>query len=171
MKNQKIENVVGALAVGLSDALLQGAENLAPEPGQAAAAITLLRHEPGMPIELLRRALHLSHPGTVRLVDRLVKNDLVERRRSLEDKRAVALHLTDEGEKSCDAILASRQNRLERALKVFSAEERETFGLLAQKLLKSLVENADHGYSVCRLCNLQACPQCPVEAALEEQNP
>jgi DNA-binding MarR family transcriptional regulator len=166
MTEQRTENMVGALALALSDALLHGASLQAPEPGQAAAAITLLRHEPGMPIETLRRALGLSHPGTVRLVDRLATGGLVERRPSARDGRAVALYLTEAGERSCTAILATRLEHVTRALAVLDPEERRAFGVLTEKLLASLVRNEEHAYSVCRLCDTEACADCPVTDTL-----
>ena len=166
MTDAKIENVVGALVLALSDALHQGAQDRAPEPGPAAAAITLLGHEPGMPIERLRRALRLSHPGAVRLVDRLVADGLLVRQASPKDRRAVALHLTEAGERSCAAILAARQGSVASALQVLSPVERESLGVLAEKLLGGLVRDADQAYSICRLCDQGACDECPVDAAL-----
>ncbi|WP_112809175.1 MarR family winged helix-turn-helix transcriptional regulator [Ensifer sp.] len=167
---KKTENVVGALVLGLADAVLQQTENHAPEKGQAAAAIALLRHEPGMTIEQMRRALGMSHPGAVRLIDRLAKDGLVARRPSVQDKRAVALHLTQAGETSCDAILKARYQRIADALDVFEPSERETFRLLTEKLLAAFVRDADHAYSVCRLCDVNACPDCPVVCSLQSQN-
>lgn len=167
MADRRTENVVGALTLALSDALLRGAESEAPERGQAAAAIALLRHEPGMPIELLRRALGLSHPGTVRLVDRLVDDGLVTRRPSVHDRRAVALHLTETGEASCSAILGTRFDRIARALDLLDPSEKAMFGQLAEKLLGAFVRDVDHGYSVCRLCDAEACVDCPVARALD----
>ena len=167
MRKRKIENVVGALALALSDPLHLDTQAQAPEPGPAAAAIALIGHEPGLTIEQLRRALRLSHPGTVRLVDRLAKDGLVERRASLEDRRAVALHLTHAGEASFAAILTARQTSIAWALKSLSSEEREMFGRLAEKLLGSLVQDVDKAYQVCRLCDRQSCEACPVEEALE----
>lgn len=166
-KDAKIQNIVGALVLALSDALLQETQQQAPEPGPAAAAIALLGHEPGMPIERLRRALQLSHPGAVRLVDRLVADGLVIRRASPDDRRAVALHLTDAGERSCTAILGARQERLARALDTLEPHERETLGRITEKLLGSLVQNIDQAYAVCRLCDPKICTDCPVDGALK----
>ena len=121
-----------------------------------------------MPIERLRRALHLSHPGAVRLVDRLVADGLVVRRPSLEDRRAVALHLTDAGERGRVAILGARRQSLARALKSMDPLEREMLGRLTEKLLAGLVQDLDHGYAVCRLCDHEVCMDCPVDGALQE---
>jgi len=167
MKKCKIENVVGALALALSDPLHRDTQAQAPEPGPAAAAIALIGHEPRLTIEQLRRALRLSHPGTVRLVDRLANDGLVERQASLEDRRAVALHLTRAGQASFAAILTARRTSIASALKSLSSDERETFGRLAEKLLGSLIPDVDKAYQVCRLCDRQSCDACPVEGALE----
>jgi DNA-binding MarR family transcriptional regulator len=166
MAGTKLENIVGALALALSDDLLRKVQDQAPEPGPAAAAIALLRHEPGMTIERLRRALELSHSGAVRLVDRLVADGLVVRRPGTVDRRAVALHLTGEGEGRCDAILAARQGSMGRALAMLDEDERLILGSLTEKLLAGLIGTVDNAYSVCRLCDTGACRDCPVERAL-----
>lgn len=166
MHNHRADNILGALALALSDTVLRGVEAEAPEPGQAASAIALLRHEPGMPIERLRRALALSHPGAVRLVDRLAARGLIERRPSSGDRRAVALHLTPAGEQSCTAILSARFERLEGALDILGATDRLALERLAEKLLIGIVRDVDHAYSVCRLCDVDACVDCPVARSL-----
>jgi DNA-binding MarR family transcriptional regulator len=166
MAGTKLENIVGALALALSDDLLRKVQDQAPEPGPAAAAIALLRHEPGMTIERLRRALGLSHSGAVRLVDRLVADDLAVRRPGPVDRRAVALHLTGKGEGRCDAILAARQGSMARALGTLDEDERRVLGSLTEKLLAGLIGTVDDAYSVCRLCDAGACCDCPVERAL-----
>lgn len=168
MDDRRTANIVGALALALADSFLSAAAAAAPEPGQAAAAIALLRHEPGMPIERMRHALALSHPGTVRLIDRLVADGLVERRPGLHDRRSVALHLTQDGERRCTRILGVRHDRLARALDVLGPDERAAYARLTEKLLSAFVENERHAYSVCRLCDTGACTDCPVEAALDD---
>lgn len=167
MNNGRIENIVGALALALADTLLDGTAREAPEPGHAAAAIALLRHDPGMPIERLRHALSLSHPGAVRLVDRLAASGLIERRPAIHDRRSVALHLTREGEQSCMRILAARDARIAQALSTLDPDERQMFGRLTEKLLGALVKDERDAYSVCRLCDAAACADCPVEKALD----
>ncbi|TIM09992.1 MAG: MarR family transcriptional regulator [Mesorhizobium sp.] len=166
MTDSRIENVIGALAVAFADILQRDAQAKAPEPGPAASAITLIGHVPGLSIERLRRALSLSHSGTVRLVDRLVAEGLAARFSAPDDHRAVALRLTPLGETTCSAILSARQKGLASALAVLSQEELQEFGNLAAKLLRGLVSTEDHAYRICRLCNYTACLDCPVEAEL-----
>lgn len=171
MSAQRTENVVGALALVLSDALLREAQSQAPELGPAAAAINLVGSEPGLSIERLRRALGLSHPGAVRLVDRLVADGLMRRAPSDRDRRAVALRLTEAGEAGALAIRQARQRSLAAALQVLTAEEQASLTALAEKLLGSLVSNEDEAYAVCRLCDHDACTDCPVDLALEIVGP
>ena len=165
------DNVVGALALALADAMLREAQGQAPEPGPAAAALALLGHDPGMPIERLRRALGLSHPGAVRLVDRLASDGLVVREPSQLDRRAVALRLTPAGEATCRAVIASRDGPLARAMALLTDQERQTFGALAEKVLRGFVADLDHAYAICRLCDYEACVNCPVDDELTRREP
>lgn len=159
-------NVIGALALALADDLSRAAQARAPEAGSAAAALALLDHEPGMAIERLRRALGLSHPGAVRLVDRLTADGLVIRKPAERDRRAVALHLTDTGAMSARAILSARGESLRRGLATLSAKERDTFAALAETMLRGILRGEDHAYALCRLCDQSVCADCPVEAEL-----
>lgn len=166
MTKERTANIVGALALAIADAVLREAEAKAPEAGPAAAAISLLAHEPGMSVDRLRRALGLSHPGAVRLVDRLEAEGAVIRKASEHDGRAVALHLTDAGRKTSAKIRAARRGSLARMLDALSADERATLGKLTEKMLRAVVENVDQAYSVCRLCDEVVCVDCPVDEAL-----
>jgi DNA-binding MarR family transcriptional regulator len=58
-----------------------------------------------MSIDALRSGVGLSHPGAVRLVDRLAARGLVARRASADDGRRVALHLTRAGEAMAASIM------------------------------------------------------------------
>lgn len=161
MNTISIENKVGALALALSDAVLSSAQGEASEDRPAVAAIALLGHEPGMTIDRLRRALRISHPGAVRLVDRLVARGIAERKQSETDRRAVSLFLTNTGKASCTAILTVRQERIAQVLEVLSPDECKTLEALSDKLLRKLVRNLDQAYSACRLCDPKACQDCP----------
>jgi hypothetical protein len=76
MDQRKIENVLGALVLALSDSMVREMESHAPEPEPAASALTLLGDERGMTIERLGRVLGLSHPEAVCLINRLTAGGL-----------------------------------------------------------------------------------------------
>jgi DNA-binding MarR family transcriptional regulator len=166
LPSPRTANLLGALALGLSDEIRSASECQASEGGPAPAAVTLIGHVPNLSIDQLRRALGLSHSGAVRLVDRLASDDLVERRPSPQDGRVVALQLTARGERQRDAILSERHASLLTALGRLSPREQSDLDRLLAKLLAAYVRDEGHAYQVCRLCDERTCTKCPVEDAL-----
>ncbi|MEO0981699.1 MAG: MarR family transcriptional regulator [Pseudomonadota bacterium] len=164
---ERLENLVGAFANSIADAVLTAAKDEVDVAGPSAAALALIQHEPGIAIETLRTGLALTHAGTVRLIDRLEGAGLVERSASQIDKRAVALSLTAEGEAVAAAILARRQSVISHSLKSLSVKEREALERIVEKLLQATVKDVAHAYAICRLCDDEACEDCPIEAGLE----
>jgi len=115
--------------------------------------------------------LSLSHPGTVRLVDRLVEDSLVERRKS-KDGRAVALHLTDTGATLRAELLDVRNDTLELALQGLSTSERSTLGSLISKVLSTLPETELEKHHICRQCSVALCSNnCPIPGHAEILDP
>lgn len=161
--------MIGALALAIADEVQRSVQQHTPEEGPAAAALALLANEPGVTIVRLRSAVGLSHPGAVRLVDRLVDEGVFERRPALHDRRAVALHLTPAGMRMADAVTKAKASVLERALARCTPAEAQVMTGLAAKMLGGLVRDADHGYAVCRFCVFDACEDCPVDAELCER--
>lgn len=159
-------NLVGALAVAIGDAVTRAAEAAAPEPGPAAAALMLVAHLPGMSIDALRIGVGLSHPGAVRLVDRLAARGMIERRASAEDGRRVALHLTVSGETAAASIADGRNRAVAQALDTLPEAERAAFIATTEKLLAALVAGPDDALRVCRLCDETVCTRCPVDICL-----
>src|SRR5689334_16992466 len=86
-------NLLGALALALSDAMTEVTEQCAHHGAAGPGALVSIANYPAISIERLRRVLHLSHSGTVRLIDRLVADDLVARSPGA-DQRSVSLQLT-----------------------------------------------------------------------------
>ncbi|MDA0674285.1 MAG: MarR family transcriptional regulator, partial [Cyanobacteria bacterium] len=114
MTDPRTANLLGALALGLADSIQQVAATQAESGGETAAALVTLGAEPGLSLNHLRQILHLSQPGTVRLVDRLASQGLVERR-SGRDGRTLALYLTPAGQARRQRILRDRRLPLQQA--------------------------------------------------------
>jgi DNA-binding MarR family transcriptional regulator len=161
-------NLLGALALGLADAVQAVARDQAHEGGRAGAALCAIAHEPGLSIEQLRGAVGLSHPGAVRLIDRLAAEGAIERR-AARDKRAVALHLTRAGGRRVRKIVADRRAALARTLGVLSPSERRILDRLLAKMLRALPRSDAHALAICRFCEGDACDPCPVGEALAEK--
>ena len=120
--DDRTANLLGALALTLSDRASAAVHAGAGVSGSdAAALVTLRNYAEGEPLDLLRRALALSHPAVVRLADRLQARGLVERHRGASDGRAVALRLTPTGRRAADAALAARAGAVAAALETLDA--------------------------------------------------
>lgn len=167
MSLSRTGNLLGALSLAIADDVLDAVRAETDSSGaSAAAALALLGHAPGLTIKQLGQVLRLSHPGAVRLVDRLARDALVTRERSAQDGRAVTLALTGAGRAAAERILASRRGVLEAALGAFSATECRTFEALAEKLLRAALDDGLHAARVCRLCDPDDCRGCPVESEI-----
>lgn len=154
-------NLLGALATAITDRLQTDMKNTLDRSGESAAAIVVLGYAPGLSVEILRQVLDRSHPGTVRLIDRLEADGLVERHKAA-DGRAVALHLTKRGTKLRKQLMDHRLDTLEQALSGISADERQLFGDLLAKVLTNLPDTEMAKHRICRLCSVQTCTNCPI---------
>jgi MarR family transcriptional regulator, negative regulator of the multidrug operon emrRAB len=166
MADQRAANLLGALALAVSDVVIEAAREEVDGPS-ASGAIVRIGKYPGQPIEFLSRALQLSHSATVRLVDRLQAEGLVRRERAAEgsgiNRRSVTLYLTPKGERFLEGISSRRYDRLRALLGTLSGPEQAQLTSIMEKLLAELArpDNAAH---ICRLCDAEACEPagCPV---------
>jgi MarR family transcriptional regulator, negative regulator of the multidrug operon emrRAB len=161
MSIARTTNLLGALALGLSDEITDAAERQVTHAGCTPGALSLIGHEPGLSIDYLARILSMSHPGAVRLVDRLEGDGLVARRPT-SDGRAVALHLTTSGQNRRAKLLVDRRAVLDRALAHLARDERAQLGILLEKLLLAIKRDTRHAYAICRLCEESVCKPCPM---------
>ena len=89
-------------------------------------------HESGdMTIGDLSNKMYLAFSTTTDLVDRMEKNELVQRVRDEQDRRVVRIHLLPEGERIIQEVIEKLQNYLRDLLQEFEVDE-------AQELLKLL---------------------------------
>jgi MarR family transcriptional repressor of emrRAB len=169
MTEEQAGNLLGALALVLTDRVQEAAEDAGGQAPSAAAALSSLRHFQFDPsVDLLARILGLTSSGTVRLVDRLVAAGLVRRERPATDARVATLRLTPAGRRMAGKITAARAGVLRDAMAVLDAEERTLLGTLAGRVLVGLARPA--GVPAvrwgCRLCDTGACRRyqggCPV---------
>ena len=155
-------NLLGALALAIADRVDAEMMMELNRSGASASALVFLGYVPGLSVQVLSRVLQLSHPGTVRLIDRLEEDGHVERR-ECEDGRAVALHLTRKGKRLRERLMQRRLDVLEPALDILTKDERRAFGNLLAKVLSSLPENELDKHHICRLCSVGVCSSdCPI---------
>jgi len=156
-------NLLGAVGLAVSDRILETARSILNHSGETPAALVVIGYGQGPSNDLLRRILGLSHPGTVRLVDRLVVERLVERRKG-PDNRTIALFLTDEGQSLREQLLAGRLAAIKPFLSPLDATEQKTFDKLLHKILSSMETTDLERCSLCRLCDNRICRDCPIPA-------
>jgi MarR family transcriptional regulator, negative regulator of the multidrug operon emrRAB len=167
--DERTANLLGALALTLADrqgAAVQADAGLAGS--DAAALVTLRNYAEGEPLDLLRRALALSHPGVVRLADRRQARGLVERHRSDRDGRAVALRLTRAGREAADAALAARADAIDAALRTLDADQRRALAPMLERMLGAETTDSTASLVICRMCDPAVCghpERCPVTQA------
>lgn len=159
----RVANLLGALATGISDRIRLAVAEQTSLGGEAAAALIVIGHAPGLSIDQLGRVLRLSHPGTVRVVDRLVTAGLAERKPAASDRRALALQLTQAGEAERTAVLVGRRAAISAVLSHVPPEDYPALERLAERMLTSLPSDATSAMSVCRFCNQNECPDCPMD--------
>jgi MarR family transcriptional regulator, negative regulator of the multidrug operon emrRAB len=157
-------NLLGALAIGISDRLQRETEAVAGHSGGRAAALATLAQWPPDTIEALRHSLGLTHSATVRVINGLVADGLVTREH-LGGGPAVRPRLTDAGEAEARKVLAARNGALEWLFEDISDDELKHFTPVVERLLQKLTPDFNAGELICRLCELDECPQdrCPVE--------
>lgn len=150
------------MALTIADRLHRAAEDAVGFAGETPAALALIGLEPGLSNDALRRILNLSHPGAVRLVDRLAEAGLVERRAG-RDARGIALHLTDAGVEMRQRLLDAREAVLGGIVARLSGKDRKTLAGLVQRMLPPLPDAIDSPHRICRMCNDQVCDECPFD--------
>ena len=158
-------NLLAALALGIADRIRETIEAGAEHGAMASAALNTVGFFPGESIDVLSKTLKLSHSGTVRLVDRLAEERLVERKKGT-DGRSVVLTLTRSGKKEFERLRAKRRQAVSEIIEVLSKKERDQLTHLAERLLQSLTKDRASGDFICRFCEIESCPEdrCPVHS-------
>ncbi|SMO36564.1 MarR family winged helix-turn-helix transcriptional regulator [Melghirimyces algeriensis] len=87
------------------------------------AALLWLNQEGDMTIGELSQKMYLACSTMTDLVDRMEKNQLVERVRDKRDRRVVQIHLLEKGESIISEVLEARQAYLAGILSRFSESE------------------------------------------------
>ncbi|MBS0243398.1 MAG: winged helix-turn-helix transcriptional regulator, partial [Proteobacteria bacterium] len=82
---------------------------------------------PGVSQTILVEATGIDRSTVAEIVKRLLRDNLVKRRRSRMDSRAYVLHVTDEGQKELEAAVPAAALVDAKMLEGLPAQERESF--------------------------------------------
>ncbi|MFQ3542575.1 MarR family transcriptional regulator [Halobacillus rhizosphaerae] len=106
-------------------------------------ALQWLLEKGDMTIGELSSHIHLACSTTTDLVDRMEKNELVERIRDPKDRRIVRIDVLDKGKQIIHEVIEKRQHYLEGVLKTVPEEDVETLNRLLQVLHKNMLGTDD----------------------------
>lgn len=181
---QHAANALGALSLVVAARMSSAVESIAGLGPSAPAALAAL-HEflDGGSVTQLSSVLGLTHSGTVRLVDRLGVEGLVERA-GAQDGRAVSVVLTRTGRRLAVRILQAREKTLTSALSALTSDEVDNFAAALDTMLTTATraraeERSAHSHDrpqpwLCRLCDFAACGRsegnCPVNNEVATSN-
>jgi MarR family transcriptional regulator, negative regulator of the multidrug operon emrRAB len=156
-------NLLGVVGLNVAERIEKASRDILSHAGETPAAVVVIGYGLGPSNERLRSILGLSHPGAVRLVDRLVADGLVERREG-EDKRAIALYLTKRGHSLREKLLKGRLAAIRPLLTPLTGAEQKTLAALLHKVLSSMDTTDLERCTLCRLCDDRVCINCPIPA-------
>lgn len=163
----RLENLLGAQALALTDRLLAAQDSRSAETSasERAALVTLLAH-PDEPVSWLGGVLGLTSSGITRLVDRLVARGWATRMAG-DDARSRRVRLTREGGVRAEAVLRARHAAMAEVVGGLSEGDRHQLERLLELVVGGLARTRPPALRVCRLCDRSACAsggrECPLE--------
>jgi len=156
-------NLLGAVGLAVAGRIEAAARDILNHAGETPAALVVIGYGMGPSNDTLRRILGLSHPGAVRLIDRLVADRLVERRQG-HDRRSIALYLTEQGKALRETLLRERLAAIRPLLEPLDQADQNALGTLLHKMLAGMETTDLQRCSLCRLCDDRVCTDCPIPA-------
>ena len=161
-------NLLGVVGLAVAGRIEETGREILNHAGETPAALVVIGYGLGPSNDQLRRVLGLSHPGSVRLVERLFAAGLVERRVG-RDKRAIALYLTERGAALREKLLSGRLAVIKPLLMSLSETEQGVLAALLHKMLSSMETTDLERCTLCRLCDDRVCTNCPIPADFRNQ--
>lgn len=149
----RLENLLGAFALALTDRLLGAA---APGSASERAALVTLHAHADRPVSWLGQVLGLTSSGVTRLVDRLVAAGWVTRTPG-SDARSRRLTLSAAGRDQAQVVLGARAEAMTAAVRGLTDADRAEFERLLGLVVRGLAGDAAEAMRVCRLCDRGAC--------------
>lgn len=160
----RLENLLGAAAVAISDAqIVAMTEQTGLHPSAAAAVLTLGQHDL-LTVSQIAGIVGISHSAMVRLIDGLERKSLVSRNGG-KTLREVAISLTSAGRDLYSTLRQSQSAVLGPVVNCLSQEERHVLEAALSRILTTLTHGRDSADRICRFCDETVCGQenCPVE--------
>jgi DNA-binding MarR family transcriptional regulator len=150
--------------VVLTEQALTDAPCQALSRSQWEGMVFVERH-PYCSIRDLAEGLGVSHPAAVKMVERLVRKSLLDRRESAKDRRVVELSVNPLGEQCVESVRGQRGHALEQVLAEMGAEETEALLVGLQAFLRAALRDQETAELVCLHCGREHVEECLVRQA------
>jgi MarR family transcriptional regulator, negative regulator of the multidrug operon emrRAB len=167
-----VANRLGAIAITLSDAIVEATEMATGMAGGPPAALVSL-HEwaEGRSVEVLAGAMRVSHSRAVRVVDKLEHEGLARREPDPLDGRRALVYLEPAGHDLAERALAARARVLQLAVGGLDDDAVDDLERVLDALLETTTVDLRAAMAICRLCDAHACGHfegtCPVTRAAD----
>ncbi len=150
----RIENLLGALALAVTDAAFAPAATGLPRSAQSV--LVSVHAYPGRPVSWVRDLLGLTSSGATRLVDELESAGLLVRRPGA-DARSKRVDLTPSGRAVVRDLLRSRDRAIAGLVKPLPPDDRADLERILATLVAGLADDRPGAERVCRMCDRHAC--------------
>lgn len=167
-----VANRLGAIAITLSEAIVEATERATGMAGGPPAALVSL-HEwaDGRSVEVLAGAMRVSHSRAVRVVDKLAAEGLARREPDPLDGRRALVYLEPAGHDLAERALAARARVLQLAVAGLDDSNLDELEPLLDAVLETMTVDLRAAMAICRLCDAGACGhdegRCPVTRAAD----
>jgi MarR family transcriptional regulator, negative regulator of the multidrug operon emrRAB len=171
---ERLGNILATFALALTDKIGGAIRAEVGRGDMASATLVQIGFNGGLSIERLRTMIGLSHSATVRVVEQLESEKLVNKKRDVPgDSRVSSLTLTERGLFEMRRVLAARRSVIAGILDQLSVSDMADLDEILKKAVPQVVEFGDDQHVVCRYCDLQACPDefCTVNTCVHEPVP
>lgn len=158
-------NLLGAVALTVTDLAVGSATGAAGVSRSAAAALVTLSANPGLSVTEVGRRVGLSQPAAARMVNSLEADGLIERRPSPISRGWVTVHPTGSGVRMARRILAARGSPLADLVEALAPEDQEALARLLAEILERAYDRIGESQYICRICDRVSCETgagCPV---------
>jgi DNA-binding MarR family transcriptional regulator len=120
-------------------------------------------------IRNLAEGLGVSHPAAVKMVERLVRKGLLDRRESVQDRRVVELSVSGLGQACVETVRNHRAQGLESFLAQMSVDETESLLVGLQSFLRAALHDPETAEAVCLHCGREHVEECLIHQSAAAQ--
>lgn len=140
--NDQVESVMSAARalVGITAASILTVDDVVTVP--QLRVMMMIATRGAMNLAAVADALQVNPSNASRLVDRLLKVGLVDRREAATDRRNIALTLTADGQALIDGVIRHRRNAIRRALRQMAPERRDLLATVLEDFASAAGEPA-----------------------------